>query len=149
MVKQFTPLVVLLSFASLLSCSKEDSITLEEYLVEKGIDAQKTPDGIYYVIEREGEKEKPNIGSKVTVHYQGFLTDGTMFDSSFERGQPITIRLWNVIRGWQKGIPLFGKGGKGKLYIPPSLGYGDQVREGSAIPKNAILIFDIELIDFE
>lgn len=147
---QLKSLMVLLGCMLLFSCSKEESgITIEEYLVSKGIDAEKSPEGFYYIIEKEGEQLRPNLGSNVTVHYNGYLTDGTMFESSYENGKPISVSLWNVIEGWQKGIPLFGIGGKGRLFIPPSLGYGDKVKKGSSVPKNAILIFDIELVDFK
>lgn len=149
MVKHFNLTIVLLSVIFLASCEKENEMTLEEYLVSEGIQAEKTADGIYYIIEKQGNREKPSSGSMVTVHYEGFLINGTMFDSSIDRGKPITISLFNVIEGWRKGIPLFGKGGKGKLFIPPSLGYGNNVKEGSKIPKNSILIFDIELLDFQ
>lgn len=89
--------------------------------------------------------ECPN-GATVKVHYRGTLEDGTQFDSSYDRGEPITFPLGNLIQGWQIGIPGMKEGGKRRLEIPYSLGYGER---GSppAIPPRANLVFDIELLE--
>ena len=89
---------------------------------------------------------KPGPTSKVTVHYHGTLTDGTVFDSSKQRGEPITFPLNGVIKGWQEGVSMLSKGGKATLVIPSDLAYGDQ---GSppVIPPGATLVFDVELIE--
>ena len=92
---------------------------------------------------------KPQPGTKVSVHYTGSLTDGTVFDSSVSRGQPIefTLGVGQVIKGWDQGIAQLCKGQKAKLTIPPELGYGAQ-GAGGVIPPNATLIFEVELVDF-
>ncbi|MGZ5283048.1 MAG: FKBP-type peptidyl-prolyl cis-trans isomerase [Bacteroidia bacterium] len=123
--------------------------TIEAYAKEKNLSVQKTESGLYYVIETPGTGENPKAGTEVTVHYKGYLLDGTVFDESYKRGEPITFPLGvgQVIRGWDEGIALFKKGGKGKLLIPSPLAYGD--RESGPIPANSILVFDIELLDFK
>lgn len=119
---------------------------IEAYLDEHGLTAQKTDSGIHYIIREEGGRKKPTMKHKVTCHYRGYLTNGNTFDSSYDSRKPITFPLRKVIQGWQEGIPLFGKGGKGTLFIPSKLGYGSNPPGG--IPADAVLIFDIELIDF-
>ncbi len=93
----------------------------------------------------EGEGAECAPGATVNVHYKGTLMDGTVFDSSYDRGQPIDFPLANLIPGWQQGIPGMKVGGKRKLTIPYSLGYGER---GSppVIPPRADLIFEIELL---
>ncbi|MEQ8845533.1 MAG: FKBP-type peptidyl-prolyl cis-trans isomerase [Phycisphaerales bacterium] len=85
-------------------------------------------------------------GATVKVHYRGTLEDGTQFDSSYDRGEPITFPLGNLIQGWQIGIPGMKVGGKRRLEIPYSLGYGERGAPPS-IPPRANLVFDIELLD--
>ena len=106
-------------------------------------------DGIYYVIYDPGSEEKPKIDDFVTVEYRGFYTDGVEFDNSENYSTDVEINLLGTIRGWRIGIPLFGKGGSGLLIIPPEYGYGEDPSEQSGIRKNAVLVFEIELIDFE
>ncbi len=125
----------------------EDDKVLQEYFKKNNIKAKKTPEGVYYVIEKAGGA-KPNINSEVTVHYEGTLLDGTKFDSSYDRGEQISFPLAGVVKGWQIGIPLIGKGGKGKLYIPSGLAYGPR-GSGGKIPPNSCLIFKVELFDFK
>src|SRR3954451_17295907 len=84
-------------------------------------------------------------GATVKVHYTGWLTDGTKFDSSVDRGQPIEFSLNRVIKGWQQGIPGMKPGGVRRLLIPPALGYGMSGSAG-AIPPNATLLFEVELL---
>lgn len=120
---------------------------IEKYAKEKGLKVQKTPSGLYYVIESQGTGDNAQKGNKVSVHYRGYMLDGKVFDESFSRGQPITFALGigQVIAGWDEGIALFKKGGKGKLLIPSPLAYGP--RGSGPIPPNSVLIFDIELVD--
>lgn len=125
-----------------------DEDLIKKYIKEKGLTAKKTPDGIYYVIEKEGEGSNPTVQSTVEVHYKGTLLDGSTFDSSYDRGEAATFLLARVVPGWQKGIPLFKKGGKGTLLIPSSLAYGKR-GAGAKIPANSVLRFDIELIDIK
>jgi FKBP-type peptidyl-prolyl cis-trans isomerase FkpA len=125
----------------------EDKQLMLDYFADNNIDAEVTEEGVYYMIETEGTGDRPLSNSTVTVNYEGYLLDGSIFDSSFERGTPSTFGLWQVIQGWQIGIPLFKEGGEGYLYIPSELAYGGSARPG--IPSNSVLIFKIELIDVE
>jgi peptidylprolyl isomerase len=106
-----------------------------------------TASGLKYVDMVEGTGATPRTGQTVTVHYTGTLENGTKFDSSVDRGQPYEFRLGEgaVIKGWDEGLASMKVGGKRKLIIPPSLGYGDR---GSPpkIPPNSILLFDVELL---
>ncbi len=107
-----------------------------------------TKDGLKYAIVEEGTGAQPDSGDLVTVDYSGYLAkDSTKFDSSVERDEPFTFKLGAhmVIPGWDEGIALMKKGGKARLVIPPSLGYGN--RPNHVIPPNSTLIFDVHLID--
>jgi len=126
----------------------KDDAALQAHIKKNKLNVQKTEDGIYYIIEKAGTSEKPNITSKVTVHYTGMLLDGKKFDSSVDRGQPATFSLSQVVPGWSLGIPMFGKGGKGTLLIPSHLAYGER-GAGEDIPPNSCLIFDVEILDFK
>ena len=103
------------------------------------------PSGLQYRIIREGTGAKPTNDSNVKVHYQGTLIDGKVFDSSYERGEPVSFNLNQVIKGWQAILPLMPVGSKWQVYIPPDLAYGER-GAGGTIGPNATLIFDIELI---
>jgi FKBP-type peptidyl-prolyl cis-trans isomerase FkpA len=117
---------------------------VETYLASKSISATKDTRGFYFVKTLAGGNAFPTICNSVTVKYSGFLTNGTKFDESTA---PTTFNLSDLITGWKEGIPLIGKGGKITLYLPPSLAYG--VNGSGTIPPNAVLIFDIELVDFQ
>ena len=108
-----------------------------------------TASGLKYVDEVVGSGDKPRLGKSVTVHYTGWLENGTKFESSVDRGQPYTfqIGIGRVIRGWDEGVMTMKVGGKRRLIIPPQLGYGARGAGGGLIPPNATLIFDVELID--
>ena len=123
---------------------------LDNYLKSNNIDAVKTESGLRYVITEKGDGNKPSVGSKVIVHYNGTLLEGQKFDSSYDRGEPFSFELGvgMVIPGWDEGIGYLSKGAKGTLYIPSPLAYGPN-GAGGVIPGNAILIFEVELIDFE
>ena len=127
--------------------SLKDAKLIEKYLADNSLEAQKTPTGIHYIIEKAGEGDQPSSRDEVTVHYKGMLLNGKVFDSSYDLGEPSTFPLARVIKGWRQGIPLLKKGGKGKLIIPSALGYGP-VPMGSKIPPNSVLVFEVELLDF-
>ncbi|MCS6935081.1 MAG: peptidylprolyl isomerase [Chitinophagales bacterium] len=121
-----------------------------EIVKEKYPNAKKTASGLYYVVEREGTGPKAENGKKVQVHYTGMFANGKKFDSSYDRNQPLpfTLGAGQVIKGWDEGIALMRVGSKYKLIIPSELGYGPNGYPG-AIPGNATLIFDTELISVE
>jgi FKBP-type peptidyl-prolyl cis-trans isomerase FklB len=104
-----------------------------------------TKSGLQYKIEKEGNGPKPKVTDQVKVHYHGTLIDGSVFDSSVDRGQPITLGLSNVIPGWTEALQLMPVGSKWKLFIPSELAYGDQ--ETGKIQAGSALIFDVELIE--
>ncbi len=111
---------------------------------------EQTSSGLYYKILDKGSGENPTRGSQVSVHYEGKLMNGQVFDSSFKRNDPIAFSLGvgQVIAGWDEGIALLNKGAKARLVIPSELGYGAS-GAGGVIPPNATLIFDVQLVDFK
>ncbi len=122
-----------------------DKKIIEDYLTATGQTAQSSSSGLYYIIDKPGGANHPNINSAVTVNYVGSLTDSTVFDKSTS-GQPSTLQLTSVIKGWQEGLQLIGVKGKIKLLIPSALGYGSTAKTG--IPANSVLIFDIDMVEF-
>ncbi len=111
--------------------------------------AKATPSGLKYIVTRPGTGPKPKSGTSIQVHYAGRLTDGTPFDNSYTRGEPIEFAVGTgmVIRGWDEALLDMTKGEKRTLIIPPNLAYGPDGRP-PAIPQNATLIFDVELVGF-
>lgn len=103
------------------------------------------PSGLQYEVLTEGSGPKPTASNKVTCHYHGTLIDGTIFDSSVQRGQPASFPLNQVIKGWTEGLQLMSVGSKWRFFIPPHLGYGDR-QVGPVIGPNSTLIFDVELL---
>ena len=100
-----------------------------------------------YIVEKKGSGKSPQYGSSVTVHYSGRFLDGTVFDSSIQRGKPAVFKIGQVIEGWNEALLSMKKGEKRTLIIPPELGYGERGYPGVVEP-NAFLIFEVELIDF-
>ncbi len=123
--------------------AKKDDAIIQQYIGDHGLTATAGENGLYYVISTQGTGINPSENSMVTVTYTGTLTDGTVFDASTQNGA--SFSLGDVIKGWQQGMPYFKKGGKGKLLIPSALGYG--VQGSASIPPNAVLVFDINLLD--
>ena len=131
----------LLIFFAISSCKKDnhdatqaDRATIEQYAADNNLNGQFTSSGLYYVIEKEGAGSHPNINSNITVSYSGYYLDGTILD----QGDFFTARLYNLIRGWQEGIPYIGSGGEIKLVIPSNLAY-----------NNGVLVFDVTLHYFQ
>jgi len=121
-----------------------DKALIEQYLLDNNIDAQEHESGLYYIITTEGFGASPTINDDVRVSYRGYFLDGTVFDQT-AAGQTVEFPLANLIKGWQIGLPLLKEGGRGTFFLPSELGYGD--RPPSGIPANAVLIFDIDLVD--
>lgn len=103
------------------------------------------PSGLQYKVLREGEGRKPAATDSVQCHYEGTLVDGTVFDSSYRRGEPATFPLNGVIKGWTEGVQLMAEGAKYRFFIPYHLAYGER-GAGQSIPPYAALVFDVELI---
>ena len=119
----------------------------EKYLAEnaKKDSIVTLPSGLQYQVLKEGNGRKPTAKDSVKCHYEGFLIDGTVFDSSVQRGEPAVFGLQQVIAGWTEGLQLMQEGAKYRFFIPYRLAYGEG-GAGSSIPPYAALIFDVELI---
>ena len=119
----------------------------EKFLAEnkKNDKVKETASGLQYIVEKEGTGMKPTAQDEVTVHYTGKLLDGTVFDSSVNRGEPATFPLNRVIPGWTEGVQLMSEGAKYTFFIPSDLAYGPQGIP-NAIPPHSTLIFEVELI---
>ncbi|NLM91323.1 MAG: FKBP-type peptidyl-prolyl cis-trans isomerase [Bacteroidales bacterium] len=115
----------------------------------EGLPVEATESGLQYIIVKEGEGDYPQAGQLLVVHYSGFLPDGSLFDSSVQRGEPFRFILGRnqVIRGWDEGFALLKTGSKVRFIVPPSLGYGE--REVGPIPAGSTLVFDVELIEIQ
>jgi FKBP-type peptidyl-prolyl cis-trans isomerase FklB len=120
----------------------------EKYLAEnaKKEGVKTLPSGLQYQVLREGNGKKPTAKDSVKCHYEGFLIDGTVFDSSVQRGEPAVFGLQQVIAGWTEGLQLMQEGAKYRFFIPYRLAYGEG-GAGQMIPPYAALIFDVELIE--
>lgn len=120
----------------------------EEYLADNAMKegVVTLPSGLQYKVLSEGNGKKPKATDKVKCHYEGFLVDGTVFDSSIRRGEPAVFPLNQVIAGWTEGLQLMQEGAKYRFFIPYHLGYGEH-GAGASIPPYAALVFDVELIE--
>ena len=116
---------------------------LAEKETEEGVTV--LPSGLMYKVIDAGDGATPGPADQVTVHYRGTLIDGTVFDSSYDRGQPATFPVNRVIAGWVEALQLMNEGAKWELYIPSELAYG-RAGAGGDIPPNCALIFEVELI---
>ncbi|MDR0561482.1 MAG: FKBP-type peptidyl-prolyl cis-trans isomerase [Spirochaetaceae bacterium] len=130
--------------------AKQDEVAIakeQSFLAEnaKKPGVQITESGLQYEIITEGTGEKPGPTATVSAHYRGAFVDGTVFDSSYDRGEPMEFPLYAVIPGWSEGVQLMSVGSKYRLYIPSELAYGAQ-GGGNVIPAYATLIFDVELL---
>lgn len=128
-----------------------ENVEIGKHFLEKNKvvdDVIETASGLQYQVLHHGEgTEHPSVTSKVKVHYHGSLLDGTVFDSSVERGEPISFGLNQVITGWTEGVQLMVVGDKFKFFIPAELGYGD--RAAGKIMPGSLLIFEVELLGIE
>lgn len=124
--------------------SEEGKKFLEENSKKKGVTV--LPSGLQYEIISEGEGEIPTLSDQVKCHYHGTLIDGTIFDSSVQRGKPAVFPVNGVIKGWVEALQLMSAGSKWRLYVPSNLAYGTQ-GAGGVIGPNATLIFDVELLE--
>ena len=139
----------ILATVLLVSCGQDpvqDPAAPEDFLAQNGKreEVTTTESGLQYEVLEEGDGAQPTREDQVTVHYKGELLDGTVFDSSYDRGEPATFPLNRVIPGWTEGVQLMKVGAKYKFYIPPELGYGS--RDQGKIPPNSTLIFQVELL---
>ena len=127
---------------------KETKEKGEAYLAEnaKKEGVVTLPNGLQYQVIKEGNGRRPKATDKVKCHYEGMLVDGTLFDSSIQRGEPATFPLNGVIKGWTEGLQLMQEGAKYRFFIPYHLGYGEN-GAGASIPPFAALVFDVELIE--
>ncbi len=126
---------------------ENETAVRDEYLAANYPNAKPTASGLYFISEKKGKGSTPESGQKVKVHYKGMFLDGTVFDSSIERGDPIEFPIGQgqVIRGWDEGIGMMKKGGKAVLVIPSDIAYGPNGR--GSIPPFSTLVFEVELVD--
>jgi FKBP-type peptidyl-prolyl cis-trans isomerase FklB len=122
---------------------KEGEAFLAANKAKEGVVA--LPSGLQYKVEKEGNGPKPTAADSVTCNYRGTLIDGKEFDSSYKRGQPLTIPVNGVIKGWTEAMQLMPVGSKWQIFIPPDLGYGNQAM-GQDIQPGSTLIFEVELL---
>ena len=120
-----------------------DDKIINDYLTAHNLTATKDDSGVYYIITKEGSGGHPNLTHTVVVDYKGYLTDGTVFDES---ANALELQLAQLINGFQIGINKMQPGGKGTIFIPSQLGYGN--KQVGVIPPNSVLIFDVELVEF-
>ncbi len=146
----YSTLVLLLFFActgnnqeAYLAYKKENEQFIKENAAKAGV--KTLPSGLQYIVLKEGYGPSPELTESITVQYHGTLIDGTVFDSSLEKGRPLTFQVNQAIAGWQEALLLMPMGAKWKLFIPPHLGYGEQ-GAGRVIKPNSVLIFEVELI---
>jgi FKBP-type peptidyl-prolyl cis-trans isomerase len=127
---------------------------IQEYFTKNNIvNATKTTSGLYYTTDVAGGTDRPTDASIITMHYEGRLLNDSIFDSSYSAGFPASFSPTAVVQGFGEGVKLFGRGGKGTLYIPSTLAYGNtkkasQKKGFASIPKNSVLVFKIDIIDF-
>lgn len=120
---------------------------LEENKSKEGVVV--TESGLQYKIIKKGYGAKPTAEQKVKVHYKGTLIDGTVFDSSYDRGEPASFGVGQVIPGWTEALQLMNVGSKYQVFIPQELAYGESMRQGSPIPPYSALVFEVELLAIE
>lgn len=124
---------------------KEENLIIE-YLGDKGMSATRTKSGVYIHISKEGTGEQVKWGDPLSVDYKGYFLDGRGFDSSYERGEPISFRVGNMNAGWNEALPFLKRGSMATLLIPSHMGYGQKGFPGYVDP-NTIILFDVDIKD--
>ncbi len=131
----------------------DDNIRQGQAFLEENLqssDVHETESGLQYRVIEEGDSDlRPTASDEVEVHYRGTLINDEVFDSSYDRGEPVTFPLNRVIPGWTEGLQLMTVGSKYQFFIPAELGYGNSPPSGSNIPPGAVLIFEVELLDIK
>lgn len=125
---------------------QKDENTIIEYIADKNIETVRTKSGVYIHTIAEGRGEQIKWGDEITVDYKGYFLDSQKFDSSYDRGEPISFRVGNMNAGWNEALPFLKKGTKATLLIPSHMGYGKRGFPGFVGPDK-ILLFDIEIFD--
>ncbi len=125
--------------------AEKDKNTIINYVMDKGIEVQSTPSGLYYQLIEEGTGDLAKWGDWVTVNYKGYTLDGQVFDSSYKKGKPLEFYIGNMIAGWNEGLELMRPGGKALFVIPSELAYGEK-GFGKVIPPHTVLAFELELL---
>lgn len=131
--------------ANATSVQDKDNNTLIEYAVDNNLDCKKSPKGVFYTTDQEGTGELLKMGDPVAAHYKGYLLNGNVFDSSYDRGKPIQFNVGRMIPGWNEWLTLVNPGTKSTLLIPSSLAYGTR-GFSDKIPANSPLIFEVEVL---
>lgn len=144
-------LLALLALGLGAGCHKDDQAAkdrqaIQQYLSDHSLTATEHDSGIFYIIDTPGSGGSPTVANTVKVKYKGYYLDGVVFDQT-TGSQTIQFPLSDLIEGWQIAIPLLQKGGKGTFFIPSGLGYGSYPPSG--VRPDAVLVFEIELVDFQ
>jgi FKBP-type peptidyl-prolyl cis-trans isomerase len=126
---------------------KEGEAFLAENRTKEGVVALES--GLQYRVLRAGDGARPTARDRVVCHYRGSLIDGTEFDSSFQRGKPLTMPLTRAIKGWSQALQLMPVGSKWQLFVPPKLAYGERGGRKNGIGPNATLVFEVELLSIQ
>ena len=128
------------------AASARDKTFMAENQLQPGVVS--LPDGLQYKVVHSGPVTgaHPTVDDEVKVNYEGTLLDGTVFDSSFKRGEPAVMPIGGLIKAWREALPLMRPGDEWMLYVPPSLGYGDEGAGGGQIPGGAVLVFRLQLL---
>jgi len=128
--------------------SDKDKNAIINYALDKSIEVQTAPSGLYYQIIEAGEGDKAKWGDYVTAHYKGYTLDGKVFDSSFQRNKPMQFYIGNMIKGWNEGLALLKPKGKAIFLVPSHLAYGTEGL-GKVVAPNTPLVFEVELLKVE
>lgn len=133
------------------SRSGQERNTIVNYLIDHGRDMDYTPSGLFYKIHNVGTGDKLKWADYIKVHYKGYFLDGKEFDSSYQRGEPISFYIGNMVDGWNEGLALLSPGAKATFILPSALGYGEKGfpkgPDQFLVPPNEIIAFDIEVLE--